>query len=179
MFSRFLATVAAVATACVSIPSAEAALNHTAIVEKLRSIGVTTSYGECAGDGHHPPAGVLGSYNSKDNHFCISKTVTTTEQLDEVVTHELVHVVQDCIAGGIGSPNLGSITRYLSGGDTVHETLLDQGLIGTLLRQNKMDHVEKYTAHMPDSAKFTEIEAYSLENSPLFVLKLLSNCGAD
>ena len=177
MFSRFVATIAAVATACVSIPSAEAALNHTAIVEKLQAIGVTTSYGKCAGDGHNDPSGVLGSYNSRDNHFCISESVTTTQLLDEVVVHELVHVVQDCIGGGIASPNLGSITRYLSSGDTVHENILDQGLIGTLLRQNKMDHVKQYTSHMPDSAKFTEIEAYSLENSPLFVLKLLSKCN--
>ena len=179
MFSRFVTTVIAVATACVSIPSAQAALNHTAIVQKLHAIGITTSYGKCDGDGHNDPSGVLGSYNSNTNHFCISSNIRTTELMDEVVTHELTHVVQDCLGNGIASPNLGSITRYMSGGDSVHENILDQGLIGTLLKQNKMDHVDQSTKHMPSTAKFTEIEAYSLENSPMFVLKLLSRCGAE
>ena len=178
MFNRFIAAVAAVATACVSIPSAEAALNHTKIVEKLHSLGITTSYGKCEPPQGAAPGNILGSYNSSTNHFCISDTVTTNELLDEVVLHELVHVVQDCVGSGIASSNMGSITRYLSGGDTVHEEILDQGLIGTLLKRNKLKHVEKYTAHLPKSARYLEYEAYSLETSPLFVLKLLSKCNA-
>ena len=179
MINRFLAAVAAVATACVSIPSAEAALNHKVIAQKLHSLGITTVYGDCTKPTDSVPGTILGSYNSRTNHFCISDTVTDVDLLDEVVIHELAHVVQDCIGDGIASSDMGSITRYMSGGDSVHEEILDQGLIGTLLKRNKLEHVEKYTAHMPENVRYLEYEAYSLETSPLFVLKLLSKCGAN
>ena len=177
MFSKsILAALTAVATGFVSMP-AVAALNHTAIAEHLRSIGVTTSYGVCEFD-HGDADKVLGTYNSRTNHFCISNNIGTSEELlDEVVTHELTHVIQDCIGDGIASPNLGSITRYLSGGDVVHEELLDQGLISVLLKREKLEHVNEHTAHMEDNMKWVEVEAYSLEQSPLFVLKLLSKCN--
>jgi len=116
MISKYLlSALTAVATGLVSMP-AVAGLNHTAISEHLKSIGVTTSYGECSFT-HGDDSQVLGTYNSEQNHFCISKSATTSAELfDEVVTHELTHVIQDCIGDGIASPNLGSITRFLSEG---------------------------------------------------------------
>ena len=176
MFSKYLlSALTAVATSIVSMP-AVAALNHTAIAKHLNSIGVTTSYGECPFD-HGDADSVLGTYNYLDNHFCISNNIGSSEELlDEVVTHELTHVIQDCLGDGIASPNLGSITHYLSGGDEVHEQLLDQGLIGALLKREKMQHVQTHTSHLEDNMKWVEVEAYALEQSPLFVLKLLAKC---
>ena len=176
MFSKYLlSAVTAVAAGLVSMP-AVAALNHAAIAKHLNSIGGTTFYGECPFD-HGDADSVLGTYNTRENHFCISNNIGTSEQLlDEVVTHELTHVIQDCLGDGIASSNLGSITHYLSAGDEVHEQILDQGLIATLLKRKKMQHVQAHTSHMEDNMKWVEIEAYSLEQSPLFVLKLLSKC---
>ena len=176
MFSKtILSAVTAVAAGLVSMP-AVAALNHAAIAKHLNSIGVTTSYGECPFE-HGDADSVLGSYNSIENHFCISNNIGNSEELlDEVVVHELTHVIQDCLGEGIASPNIGSITYYLSDGDEVHEQLLDQGLIATLLKREKMQHVQTHTSHLPDNMKWVEVEAYSLEQSPLFVLKLLAKC---
>ncbi len=176
MFTKaILSALTAVAAGFVSMP-AVAGLNHAAIAAHLNSIGVTTSYGECPFEQGDADL-VLGTYNSLDNHFCISNNIGTSQQLlDEVVTHELAHVIQDCIGDGIDSSNLGSITHYLSAGDEVHEELLDQGLIGALLKREKMQHVTDHTSHIEDNMKWVEVEAYALEQSPLFVLKLLSKC---
>jgi len=176
MFSKaIISALTAVATGLVSMP-AVAALNHTEIVTHLRAIGVTTSYDDCTMS-HGTPEGLMGTYNSSTNHFCISKKATASQELlDEVVTHELTHVIQDCLGNGIASPNMGSITRFLSEGDTDHENILDQGLFSVLHAKGKIDHVREHTSHMDDGHKFVEVEAYALESSPLFVIKLLAKC---
>jgi hypothetical protein len=172
---HLLSALTAVATGLISMP-AVAALNHTEIVKHLHAIGVTTSLGDCSMS-HGDPESLMGTYNSLDNHFCISEQATASaELLDEVVTHELTHVIQDCLGDGIASPNMGSITRYLSEGDTDHENILDQGLFSVLHAKGKMDHVREHTSHMEGGHKFIEFEAYALESSPLFVIKLLAKC---
>jgi hypothetical protein len=176
MFIKSLAATAAAVIASLTIaPVAEAGLNHKAIVSKLHSLGITTQYGACLSNEH---GATLGTYNSLTNHFCISDQIQDVQVFEETVIHELTHVIQDCIGGGIASSNLGSITRYLSDGDVATENTLDTNLVSLLRKQNKLHHVHKWTSHLPDHAKFIEVEAYALENSPLFVLKLLNQCGA-
>ena len=176
MFSKtILSALTAGSASLVSMP-ALAALDHTAIVKHLNAIGVSTSFDNCSME-HGDPTRLMGTYNSTANHLCISaKATSTPELLDEVVTHELVHVIQDCLGEGITSPNMASITRYLSEGDVAHENILDQGLFSVLTTNGKMDHVNAHTSHIDNGFKYVEVEAYALENSPLFVLKLLAKC---
>lgn len=172
---RFITAVAVVAAACVSIPEAKAGLDHTAIAAKLRSIGVTTSYGDCGSNVHGE---VLGSYNSGSNHFCISNKISDVNLFDETVIHEVVHVLQDCVGDGIGSADMGSLTAWLSGGDTVKEEAMDNKLIADLHKRNKLSHVDKWTSHLNENNKWIEREAYYFETSPLFVLKMLDQCNS-
>ena len=174
MFIKQIVTaVAVVAAACVSIPEAKAGLDHKAIAAKLHSIGVTTEFGDCGSNVHGP---ALGTYNSRDNHFCISNEIPDMTLFNETVVHEVIHVVQDCIGGGIASPEMASITRYLSDGDVEQERLMDRQLIADLHEKGKLNNVYEWTSHLPDESKFIEIEAYHLETSPLFVMKLLNKC---
>ena len=176
----FIKSLAATATAVIAsftiAPFAEAGINHKAIAEKLHSIGVTTSYGECGDSPHGSP---IGTYNFIHNHFCLSNQIQEQALLDETVTHELVHVIQDCIGGGIGTNQMGSVTRYLSDGDTIKENSFDESLISILRKEGKLAHVHEWTSHMQEDTKWIEREAYALENSPLFVLKLLNQCGVN
>jgi len=46
----------------------------------------------------------VGEYFSGSNVFCLSTQLVQTEsQVVETISHELVHVAQDCAGGGIGS----------------------------------------------------------------------------
>ncbi len=85
MFSKYLLpTLTVIATGFASMP-AVAGLNHTAIVEHLNSIGVTTSFDNCT-MGDHDTEFLMGTYNSKEKHLCISaKATASKELLDEVV----------------------------------------------------------------------------------------------
>ena len=176
MFIKSLAATATAVIASLTIaPFAEAGLNHKAIANKLHSIGVTTEYGTCAPSEHGQ---AIGSYNFIHNHFCISDVIQDQQLFEETVTHELVHVIQDCINGGISSNEMGSITRWLSEGDVTKENSMDENLMALLRKANKVDHVHEWTSHMHSDHKWVEIEAYALENSPLFVLQMLNNCNA-
>ena len=176
MIKSLLATAAALVTSLTLVTTAEAALNHKGIATKLNSIGVSTEYGTCTGiDGIKP----IGSYNFINNHFCISDEIRTNELLEETVIHELVHVIQDCLAdGGIADDEMGSVTRYLSEGDASREENMDEIIESQLSKRGKLDHVHEYTAHMEPEHKWVELEAYHLETSPLLVLTLLNQCKA-
>ena len=174
MLKPFIAAMAAVLTI---VPGAQAQseLNHKAIASHLRSIGVTTSYEDCKGSGHNPGMVSLGSYNFVTNHFCISNRIQDRAMFEQTVVHELVHVIQDCLAGGINSPEMGSITRWMSGGDVLKEKEYDKVILSRLIDNNKIDHVDTAAGHLRGS-QFMEREAYFLEDQPELVLNILSEC---
>lgn len=149
------------------------ALDHNKIIKHLDHLGITASTGSC---GESSNGIVLGTYNYVKNHLCLSNANTTVAEIDNVVIHELVHITQDCLGGGINSPAMGSITSFLGGDDPALQSKLHHRFLNTLSKANKVKHVAQWTAHMPVERRWIEIEAYALENYPSVVLDMFYSC---
>ena len=132
--------------------------------ERLQTIGITVVYNDCDG--------ALGMYSPTRNQLCINEKLLDPSQralFDETLTHEAVHVVQDCMEeGGVASDYLiPIITAFnIQGEDT------------TKLKQYVSDNLsETYYSFIngiedPVIQK-AEIEAYSLESDPELVYDIL------
>jgi len=175
MLKKLLA-IASTAVCCLGNPAMATPREYNSyqdITEKLNSIGVTTMVqDQCAG-----AVGVMATYNSFTNVLCVTRQANNSDQLLSVVLHETVHVIQDCIAGGIQDGNLGSVTRYLSNGDRAQEKLMDNALLNDLHNRGLLEHAIKAAGGLNHQAAFIEIEAYALQNDPEAVFKLLNRCN--
>ena len=171
-----LFAVASVATCCLGNPAMATPQNYNSyqdITKKLNSIGVTTMVQNLC----HPMGGVRGSYNSYTNVMCITEATNNSDSLFTVVLHETVHVIQDCIAGGVQDGNMGSITRYLSDGDRAQEKLMDDALLTDLHNRGLLNHAVQAAGGLDHQAAFIEIEAYAFQNDPDAVFTLLDQCN--
>ena len=117
--------------------------------------------------------GVRGSYNSYTNVMCITEATNNSDSLFTVVLHETIHVIQDCIAGGVQDGNMGSITAYLADGDRSQEKLMDNALLNDLHNRGLLNHAVQAAGGLDHQAAFIEIEAYAFQNDPDAVFTLL------
>ena len=153
-------------------PLSAQAMSFEQVIRHLHQIGVTTSYQTLCG--HSPRITGMYSNGPRRNHLCIRKGLSN-RQFTSTFLHELVHVAQDCIGGGIASPSMGSVTRYLSKGDRQYEIRMDQEITRRLARLDRLTHVHEVTAGMGDQA-WIEHEAYYLQDKPKAVIGLLKRC---
>ena len=167
-----LATALIALSTLVPSAKAETELDHTKISAYLHSLGVTTEVGDCGSTEH---GNRLGTYDPVSNHLCLSEKIEDGEMLDEVILHETIHLVQDCIEGGIATDQMGSVTAFLSGGDIEKEKELDKKIYAKLVDEDKILHVDKWAGELGNS-QYIEREAYAFENDPKLVLNLLSMC---
>ena len=161
--NKFIASLAASALMLLT-PTAAEAVTRDAFIERLREIGVTFTSGDC-NDG-------MGSYKPGPNILCINDQLFAAGQsdlLDETLTHEAVHVVQDCMdPGGFLSDSLTPIITSLEESDVDTDGLKDY--VSKNLRPTYIEFlngIENYVV------KTAEIEAYSLESDPDLVYKML------
>ena len=176
MLKKLLA-IASAATCCLGNPAMATPREYNTyqdITEKLNSIGVTTMVQNLC----HPNGGVRGSYNSYTNVVCITAETNNSDALLEVVLHETIHVIQDCISGGIQDGTMGSVTRYLSNGDRGQEKLMDNALLQDLQRRGLLDHAIQAAGGLDHQGAFIEIEAYAFQNDPEAVFNLLNQCNS-
>jgi len=135
----------------------------------MRTLGVTI-YGEsrCG------PPDAFGSYEPASNYICLATSQIPDEaMLTEAITHEAVHVIQDCLDGGLSSSRMRSIGDYL---------ISERGLSpDAVARQFKRLHTGSiwHTRHILQKTNRRsgemEFEAYSLQNGPARVSKLLTS----
>lgn len=167
---RNLAVAALTACAFVGMP-AQAGLNYESIARKLESITITVETGVCDSDPN-----IAGTYNSRSNHLCISDRITDRAYYDEVILHELVHAIQDCIGGGIYSPEMGSIASYIYGGYTSEAAALHRNMRHDVNTRYTRQHIRETIDALGPEA-YIELEAYALEDEPELVFELLNQCN--
>jgi len=131
---------------------------------RLRTIGITVIYEDCGG--------AFGRYSPTRNEMCINADLLDPTQralFDETLTHEAVHVVQDCMdEGGVESDYLIPIITafHIEGEDT---TKLKQ-----YVSENFPTNLYSFIEDMDDEViQKAEIEAYALESDPKLVFQIL------
>ena len=146
------------------------------ILQLLGEMGVETVIkDEC------PKPGTLGAYSRFDNLLVLCKASLKYPALaTEVIAHEAVHALQDCIQpGGIkgsASRSLTSFFRVFNEGKHAarFEDLLREGLAN---RPNMAAYLRDLKTSMPPNMFLMEREAYALEIYPKSVALLLKNIG--
>ena len=137
-------------------------------VDQLQRLGVAVVVQpQCGGPGQ------LATYNMGSNQLCLSADLERQPLLrEQVLRHELVHVVQDCL-DGLETPT--SLT--LAQGLRATGAFSDQQLAGFFLQylraQGNLQHVVATTAPLSQDSRQREIEAYALQGDPALVQRLL------
>jgi len=137
--------------------------------DQIRALGITISVKTRCGLSNS-----IGTYDSTNNHICLAKSkIPDKAMLTEVITHEAVHAIQDCLGGGLVSSSERSIGDYL---------ISEHGLSpDAVARQFKQLHTGSiwHTRHILQKTDRRtgemEFEAYSLENDPARVSQLLTS----
>ena len=166
MFKR----IAAAFAACALTVTPGEAVTRNEFVARLKQIGVNLV--------HHPtcqPAGlepVFGMYNPSTNTMCINSELFAPGQealWDETVTHEAVHVMQDCI-NGFDEETLVSFLDYALEND--HDTTK---LREYMTKNLSPDYYEFINAIEDGHIRDAEIEAYALESDPQLVYEMMES----
>ena len=162
--NKLLSSLAASALMLVSAMPAKA-VTVSDFMKRLQTIGITVIYDECDG--------AFGVYSPTRNEMCINAQLLDPTQralFDETLTHESVHVIQDCMDedGGVDSDYLVPIINAfnLAGEDT---TKLKQ-----YVAENLPEHLYSFLEDIEDEViQKAEIEAYSMESDPELVYDIL------
>lgn len=162
--NKLISSIAASALMLVTAAPAKA-VTVGDFIQRLRTIGITIVYDDCDGS--------YGVYSPTRNEMCINQELLDPTQralFDETLTHESVHVVQDCMDedNGVASNYLVPIITafHTSGEDT---TKLKQ-----YVAQNLPESVYDFVYGIKDPVeRKAEIEAYSLEGDPELVYEIL------
>ena len=178
---KFLATVAAIATAVVTITPARADGNsladHKYLWEAIQSVGVTTVINSpryCSGDA----SGIYDSGRAimaicQDNARAFGHEVAWTQNDLDTLRHEAHHLIQDCNVGRIGDAQMG---RMFSSGDD-----LEAFVRGALTNRQIKGIAEVYRANGANNrVVLIELEAFAVAESvsaERIADKVLDWCG--
>jgi len=135
----------------------------------MRALGITVSVEtRCSSLSN------IGTYKPASNHICLAKPkIPDKATLTKAITHEAVHVIQDCLGEGLASSRVRSIGDYL-----ISEHGLSPEAVARQFKQlhtgsiwhtrHRFKRIDRRTSEM-------EFEAYSLENEPARVFKMLTS----
>ena len=175
MFLRRLIATITVASTLATVAPALSHLLHSAPYTKplLRSIadaGVTVYH---VSDCKNPNLRGLYLTDQAKLYICVN-SINTPLQYQQVLTHEAVHVIQDCLSGsGVGDGVVHTVTWSVKTrlGDTRAKQFAD------VISSNLSDHHSSLVKRFyPESHYPLEFEAFSLQDSPKSVIYLLSVC---
>lgn len=161
---KLISSIAASALMLITTAPAQAVTLRD-FIQRLETIGITIVYGDCDNS--------YGMYSPVRNEMCINKDLLDPREramFDETLTHESVHVIQDCMDedGGVDSEYLVPIINafHIAGEDT---TKLKQ-----YVSENFPDHLYSFIDDIKDEVvQKAEIEAYSMEGDPELVYSIL------
>ena len=139
-------------------------------VQLLQRNGIRISYK--TGCGRSGKA--LAVYSPHQNTMCLPETAAS---FDEALTHETVHVLQDCLTdGGLADSRMTTVHAFLRRVQDPGGTEADDfktGVKESLAYFNDVPHIQHhYKTHHRD----TEAEAYALEHNPRMVYDLTKTC---
>lgn len=137
------------------------------LLDELRGYGITVDRIERCGRGNE-----LGAYNRAVQRLCLATSLDSDPALmAKVLTHEAVHVAQDCLAG-LQNGRSASIAAYLKRNGGFSEVA-----IAKFFGSHKVDanQIAVATASLSPEQKQLEYEAYALQNQGQLVRAMLRN----
>ena len=137
-------------------------------IRLLTDHGLDISYKN--GCGHSGTS--LAHYRPGSNTMCLPNT---EKAFDSALTHEAVHVLQDCLSpNGLRDDRMVTIHSYLKRVND-DETAADFKA-GVKESLRVLDDIEHIQHHYKSAHRDAEAEAYALEHNPRFVYGLLKIC---
>ena len=154
----------------VALPLSASAATRRELITQLDKIGIDIRTSDSCGvkDQNN-----YATYHYRLNQICLSTTASKDETLiDQSLTHESMHVVQDCVAG-IDNQYYIPLTAYYRKISIDPEKIAKwrKAVLAELKRRGTIEHVRNVTmdSHHAD----IEAEAYAFENHPKDVVALL------
>ena len=154
----------------VAIPLSASATTRRELITQLDKIGIDIRTSESCGVKHQNN---YATYHYSLNQICLSTTSSKDKTLlDQSLTHESMHVVQDCVAG-IDNQYYIPLTAYYRKINVDPEKIARwrKAVLAELKRRETIEHVRNVAldSHHAD----IEAEAYAFENHPKDVVALL------
>ena len=138
------------------------------LIDRLEQLGVVIDRLERCGSGAERAA-----YNMGVNRLCLSQGLRDEPGLQlDVLTHEAIHVVQDCL-GGLETPSSSTISLMLQAQGGFSPGQVDRFLAHHLDRSTA-DHVLTVTQLLGPLQRQREVEAYALQDQTGMVESLLA-----
>ena len=153
------------------VPPAEAvsvAAQTDRLMERLQLLGVVIDRLDRCGPGRERAA-----YNMGVNRLCLSQGLRDEPGLQlDVLTHEAIHVVQDCLAG-LQTPSSSTISLMLEAQGGFSPAQVDR-FFAHHLDPSTADHVLQVTQSLGPLQRQREVEAYALQGQTGMVESLLA-----
>ena len=138
------------------------------LIDRLQQLGVVIDRLERCG-----PGAERAAYNMGVNRLCLSEGLRDEPGLQlDVLTHEAIHVVQDCL-DGLETPSSSTISLMLESQGGFSSAQVDK-FFAHHLDPSTADHVLKVTQTLGPLQQRREVEAYSLQSQTGMVESLLS-----
>lgn len=137
------------------------------LIERLQSLGVVIDRLDRCG-----PGAERAAYNMGVNRLCLTHALEHEPRLQlEVLAHEAIHVVQDCL-DGLETPSSSTISLMLESKGGFSQKQVDRFLVHHL-DQEMAAHVVRVTRTLGPWQRRREVEAYALQGHAVMVESLL------
>ena len=148
--------------------AASLSLRTDRLIDQLEQLGVVIDrLGRCG------PGLERAAYNMGVNRLCLSQGLRDEPGLQlDVLTHEAIHVVQDCL-DGLETPSSSSISLMLQSQGGFSRAQVDK-FFAHHLDPSTADHVLHVTQSLGPLQRRREVEAYALQGHTRMVESLLA-----
>jgi len=168
LFFRLLLSVALLAIWNGSAGAASLSVRTDRLIDRLQRLGVVIDRLDRCG-----PGAERAAYNMGVNRLCLSQGLEAEPGLQlDVLTHEAIHVVQDCLAG-LESPSSSTIGLMLQLQGGFSPAQVDK-FFAHHLDPSTADHVLHVTQSLGPMQRRREVEAYALQGETGMVESLLA-----
>ena len=165
---RLLFAVVGLSVWAAPVGAASLSIRTDRLIERLESLGVAIDRLERCGPGRERAA-----YNMGVNRLCLSQGLRDEPGLQlDVLTHEAIHVVQDCLAG-LDTPSSSTISLMLEAQGGFSPAQVDK-FFAHHLDPSTADHVLQVTQSLGPLQRRREVEAYALQGHTGMVESLLT-----
>jgi len=138
------------------------------LIDRLQQLGVVIDRLERCG-----PGAERAAYNMGVNRLCLSQGLRDQPELQlDVLTHEAIHVVQDCL-DGLDNPSSSTISLMLQAQGGFSPAQVDL-FLAHHLDASTANHVLTVTRSLGPLQSQREVEAYALQSQTSMVESLLA-----
>ena len=138
------------------------------LIDRLQQLGVVIDRLDRCG-----PGAERAAYNMGVNRLCLSQGLRDEPGLQlDVLAHEAIHVVQDCLAG-LDTPSSSTISLMLEAQGGFSPAQVDK-FFAHHLDPSTVDHVLQVTQSLGPLQRRREVEAYALQGHTGMVESLLA-----